>query len=279
MSTSTICAVAPDRTSVYRYDGSGSSWTNIGGPGSQSFIQVWGGGWGLVATAYGPNEYSYSGESGEWELISPTNGPASEGGSHIVTDDTVYKLLSTVGGGDMYEFDGFDGSEPSWSRIRGPARQAWGGSWGLVAQDSQTFDAYRYTGNPGDWDLIAPDSYEFAVGADTVYRLATDKNTVYQYDGFGNTWTPIGGAASSIAAGGWGLVATAPPEANFDLYAYTGNPGAWRLIGGPRNAFLEITDETVYGLAFDNSAVYRYDGKGTSWTRIGGPAYQIAAIG
>ncbi|MFG2298970.1 hypothetical protein [Streptomyces sp. NPDC048603] len=278
MSTTTICAVAPDRTKVFRYDGFGSSWTNIGGPGSQSHIQITGGGWGLIATAYGPDEYSYSGETGEWWLMTPTDGSdAGPRGQHVVTDDTVYKLIATVGGGNIYQFDGFDDSQPSWSWVRGTSRQAWGGGWGLIAQDPQPWDAHRYTGNPGDWDRISGDCFTFAIGPDAVYKIPNDKSAVYQYDGFGDSWTQIGGPASDIDAGGWGLVATAPPEGNWDAYAYTGTPGVWRLIGGPRSAFLAITDDTVYSMAPDGSGVYRYDGKGTSWTRISGPVFQIAA--
>jgi hypothetical protein len=32
--TGTVCALSPDRQAVYRYNGTGTSWTRVGGPAS-----------------------------------------------------------------------------------------------------------------------------------------------------------------------------------------------------------------------------------------------------
>ena len=99
---------------------------------------------------------------------------------------------------------------------------------------------------------------------------------MYRYDRYpGTSWTWVGGPASRLYGGYWGLVATAPDG---NLFRYMDSPGNWQQIGGPGAEFA-VTDGTVFGLTPDKSAVYRYDGYGMSWTYVGGAAAQIAAAG
>ncbi|MFE4588715.1 M64 family metallopeptidase [Streptomyces laurentii] len=260
--TKNLCALTPSRDAVYLYDGSGDSWTRIGGPAGQLFT----GAWGLVATNPDTGDlYRYLGSPDNWQYI---GGPGAE---FAVSADTVYGL--TPSSDAVYSYDGFDNS---WTRIGGPAGRIFAGVWGLVATNPDTGDLYRYLGSPDNWDYIGGPGAEFAVAPDTVYGLTPSSDAVYRYDGFGNSWTRVGGPAGHLFTGDWGrgLVATNPD--NGDLYTYMGTPDSWRYTGGAGASFAVATD-TVYGLSPGSDAVYSFDGFGSSWTRVGGPAYSIAA--
>ncbi|WP_445045147.1 M64 family metallopeptidase, partial [Streptomyces sp. SAS_272] len=132
-----ICALTPGRDAVYRYDGSGSSWTRIGGPAGQ----IYAGAWGLVATNPSSGDlYRYLGVPDSWQYI------GSAGASFAVAGDTVYGL--TPGRDAVYRYDG---SGSSWTKIGGPAGQIYAGAWGLVATNPSSGDLYRYLGVPDSW--------------------------------------------------------------------------------------------------------------------------------
>jgi hypothetical protein len=108
--------------------------------------------------------------------------------------------------------------------------------------------------------------------ADTVCALSPDRQGVYRYSGSGTAWTQVGGPASLIYGGGYGLFATSPD--NSAIYEYLGSPNSWRQVGGP-GATWAVTNSSIYGLSPDRQGVYRYSGSGTAWTQVGGPAWQI----
>ncbi|WP_251075751.1 M64 family metallopeptidase [Streptomyces sp. ISL-12] len=260
--TKPICALTPSRDAVYRYDGSGTSWTRIGGPAGQLYA----GAWGLVATNPSSGDlYRYLGTPDSWQRI------GSAGASFAVAADTVYGL--TPSRNAVYRYDG---SGTSWTRIGGPAGQLYAGAWGLVATNPSSGDLYRYLGTPDSWQRIGSAGASFAVATDTVYGLTPTRNAVYRYDGSGTSWTRIGGPAGQIYTGDWGrgLVATNPSSG--DLYTYLGTPDSWRHTGSAGASFAVATD-TVYGLTPSRNAVYRYNGSGLSWTKVGDAAHSIAA--
>jgi len=167
-----------------------------------------------------------------------------------------------------------------WQKVGLPAGRIYAGGYGLVATDPNTGALFIYQGSPGYWTQIGGAGAEFAVTDDSIYGLTPNKGAVYRYDRYpGTSWTWVGGPASRLYGGDWGLVAT-DPDGNLWRYTYIPyeHPGNWQLIGGPGAEFA-VADRTVFGLTPDKGAVYRYDGYGTSWTYVGGAAAQIATAG
>ncbi|MER5278360.1 M64 family metallopeptidase [Streptomyces sp. NPDC002809] len=257
-----ICALTPTRDAVYRYDGSGTSWTRIGGPAGHLYA----GTWGLVATNPDTGDlYRYLGTPDNWQHI------GSAGASFAVATDTVYGLTPTRDA--VYRYDN---SGTSWTRIGGPAGHLYAGTWGLVATNPDTGDLYRYLGTPDNWQHIGSAGASFAVATDTVYGLTPTRDAVYRYDNSGTSWTKVHGPADRLYTGDWGrgLVATKPGSG--DLYTYLGSPDSWRHTGSAGASFAVATD-TVYGLTPSRNAVYRYNGSGLSWTKVGDAADSIVA--
>ncbi|MFJ7961642.1 M64 family metallopeptidase [Streptomyces sp. NPDC096319] len=257
-----VCALTPNKDAVYRYDGSGTSWTKIGGAAGQLYA----GAWGLVATNPGSGDlYRYLGTPDSWQLI------GSAGASFAVGTDTVYGL--TPSRDAVYRYNG---TGSSWTRIGGAASQIYAGGWGLVATNPSSGDLYRYLGTPDEWVYIGKAGASFAVAGDALYALTPSRDAVYRYDGYGTTWTKIGGPAAQIYAGEWGrgLVATNPVTGG--LKAYLGVPDAWKVLSGPGASFAVATD-AVYRLTQAKDAVYRYSGKGILWARIGDAAHSLVA--
>ncbi len=101
---------------------------------------------------------------------------------------------------------------------------------------------------------------------------------VFRYLGQGNSWEQVGGPASELYGGDFGLVATSPVNGNLFLFIRPlQGPHSRELIGGPGAQFA-VAQDTVFGLTPDKQAVFRYDGVGTSWTKVGGPADSIIAF-
>ncbi|MFD5176258.1 tectonin domain-containing protein [Nocardia sp. NPDC058379] len=255
-----VVGLTPDRSAVYRYSGSGTSWTKIGGPTAKLF----GGPFGLLATKSpdGPLHRYLGG--GRWEDI---GGP---GASFAVTRDAVYRLAPNKQA--VYRYTG---SGTEWTRIGGPATKLYGGGFGLVAVNPGG-SIFRYLGSPERWERIGGPGAEFVVTRDTVYGLTPDKQAVYRYTGSGTNWTKVGGPATRLYGGGYGLLATRAPGG--DIYRYLGQPEKWERIGGPGAEFV-VTRDTVYGLTPDRQAVARYSGSGHIWTKVGGPADSIMTFG
>ncbi|MET8582226.1 hypothetical protein ABZX39_15245 [Streptomyces collinus] len=267
----TVNAVTVDdqgrNNAVYRYDGFGTSWTQIQGPVTAT--GTFGGGWGLVigsadgATA--DQEFSYNGSPFDWQFLSLS------GASYAVTDDTVYKRSRD--GSAVLQFDGFDDDgSPLWSKIGDSSFDLIGGRFGLMAMMPNSIDGHTflYTGTPGKWEHIGEKGGAYAVSSDTVYRTEPHGNTVFQYDGIGTSWTDIGsphGGTETLFAGGFGVIGTS--FAANGLFRYRGKPGDWERIGD-FSISCAVTDDTVYRVGA-NGTVFQYDGLGVSWTSIGRP--------
>lgn len=184
-----ICALTPARDAVYRYDGSGTSWTRIGGPAGQ----IYAGAWGLVATNPSSGDlYRYLGTPDDWQYI------GSAGATFAVATDTVYGLTPSKDA--VYRYDG---QNSSWTKVGGAAGEIYAGDWGrgLVATGPGAGDPAAYVGEPGSWRPIGTAGASFAVATDSVYKLTPARDAVQRYDGFGLTWTKVGDAAHSIVAG------------------------------------------------------------------------------
>jgi hypothetical protein len=171
--------------------------------------------------------------------------------------------------------DGFGGGGSgigNWDQVGGAAADLFGGYYGLFATSPDSGDIFRFL--QGEWLRIGAPGASFVATAESIYGLG-DAGNVWRYDGTGDTWTQVGGPASELYAGVWGLVATNPSD--HQLYRYLGQPFQWEPIGGP-GAVFAVTHDTVFGLTPDKSAVYRYDGAPNAWTVVGGPADEICAF-
>ncbi|REE96728.1 tectonin domain-containing protein [Thermomonospora umbrina] len=127
---------------------------------------------------------------------------------------------------------------------------------------------YPYDAGSGPY---APARYNNVVparGGTHLFAQSPDRSGVFQYAGYGNTWTKVGGAARDIYTGGAGLFATNPTTG--DLYRYNGTPDSWSKVGGPGHTFVVAGDQ-LFGLSPDRGAVYQWTG-GTSWIKVGGAA-------
>ena len=262
-----VCSLTQRFNSVWQYDGSGTSWTQIGGPA----LALYGGGYGLVATDPSTGDpWLYGGTPNQWQHI------GTPGTEFAVTGDTVFGL--TPNSDSVWRYDG---SGTSWTQIGGPAWKIYGGGYGLVAIDPSTGNLWRYLGTPNQWQEIGlPEANAetplpgpaFAVTGDTVF--GTTPAGVWQYDG-STTWTQIGGPALALYGGGYGLVATGWSGG---LWRYLGTPNQWQQIGDTGAEFA-VTGDTVFGLTSNSDSVWRYDGSGTSWTQVGNGASALVAIG
>jgi beta-fructofuranosidase len=261
-----LYALSPNRDGVYRWSGTGSQWTRIGGPAGT----LYGGGAGLFATNPATGDiYRYRGTPDSWERI---GGP---GRTFAVTSTGLYGLAPD--GSAVLRWDGI---ADQWTKIGGPAGTLYGGGAGLFATNPATGDIHRYRGTPDSWERIGGPGRTFVVTSESVYGLAPDGSAVFQWIGRGQEWNRIGGPAGTLYGAGNTLLATNP--ANGDLYRYLavrwgtsdGQPDYWQRIGGPGRRFA-INDTGVFGLAPDGSAVHRGNGTGDQWTQIGGPAYTV----
>ena len=255
-----LCALSPGKKEVWKYDGSGTSWTKIGGPATNLYASDF----GLYATE--PNTgrlLGYNGMPFKWEHL---GGPgasfaANSLGLYGISPDkqAVYKWRSGT----------------SWTKIGGPATNLYGGRGILVATRPPNGDLFYFRG-ADKWERIGEPGASFVVTTDIapfVYGLTPDKQGVWRWDNSGTSWTKIGGPAANLYGGGW-LVATSPNTGN--VYRFSGKPFEWKYIGGPGASFVvaHSTSQTVYGLSPDKQGVYQHTG-GTSWTKIGGAADSI----
>ena len=245
------------------------TWKQIGGRAGT----ILAGSFGVVATdpATG-NLFHYLNTPNQWAQI---GGPgatfAMDNGGHL------YGLSPNKSA--VYQYTG-NGRNNQWRQIGGPASQIYAGAFGVVATYPKTGNLFHYLNTPNQWAQIGGPGATFAMdNGDHLYGLAPNKSAVYQYTGNGrnNQWRRIGGPATQIYAGTFGVVATYPKTG--DLFHYLNTPNQWAQIGGPGAMFTMDNGAHLYGLAPNRSAVYQYTGNGRNnqWIQIGGPATQIDA--
>jgi hypothetical protein len=187
-----------DRQEVFRYDGSPQAWTRIGG----DFGQLYGGGFGLVATSSRQIDVFEPGHLWLWRRRLHRGGLHAwhpiglPGAMFAVTAEAVYGL--TPDRGAVFRHDGGVGT--SWTQVGGAAGQLYGGTFGLVATNPENGNLFRYLGTPDSWEQIGGPGAEFAVTRDTVFGLTPNRDAVFRYDGIGASWTSVGGPAAAICA-------------------------------------------------------------------------------
>lgn len=250
-----LYALAPSGSGVFQWNGSGSSWTQIGGPAGDIFA----GGASLFATNPSTgNIYRYNGTPNSWSQV---GGP---GYMFALSNDALYGLAPDRSG--VFRWNG---SGNAWTKIGGPASHLYAGGAGLFATNPSTGNIYRYNGTPNSWSQVGGPGFTFAVSDNALFGLAPDQSGVLQWNGSGTAWTQIGGPASYLYGGGSGLLAVSPGSGN--VYLYGGTPNNWRQVGGPGYTFCS-TGNSWFGLAPNQDGVFKWSGSGTGWSRIGGPA-------
>ena len=185
----------------------------------------------------------------------------------------------------------YDGGR--WTQIDSadaPYRHFVGTPAGLVASyDYYGIRARLYQPIPQRWVSLfgatldtATDDGIYAGTRHGVYRL--DHGTIEHFERYGgeHRWSEVGGPASNIFGGAWGLLAVDP--AGRRVSRFRTNSWTWQDIGtaGESENFdvsFAMTTETAYRLTFDSALartrVDRYDGDG-HWTTIDSPP--LAAI-
>ncbi|MFI6599181.1 CHAP domain-containing protein [Nonomuraea sp. NPDC050536] len=253
-----LYALGPSSDGVFQWSGSGSKWSQVGGPAGT----VYTGGLGTFATNPATGDlYRYDETTNGWGKV---GGP---GYTFAVTNTALYGLAPNKNA--VYQWNG---SGTGWTQIGGPAGYLYSGGFGLFATNPATGDLYRYNGSPNNWSKVGGPGYTFAVTDNALYGLSPDQNAVFKWNGSGTNWTQIGGRAAYLDGGGKYLVAI-----NFDtsnVYLYNGSPNSWSQIGGPGYTF-KSTSEGLYAVSPNQDAVFRWNGSGTGWTQIGGPADNI----
>jgi hypothetical protein len=242
------------------------TWKQIGGPASN----IYAGSFGVVMTNPSTGDlYHYLGTPGKWALI---GGP----GRMFAMDTSGHLYGLTPNDSAVFQYVG-NGRTDQWNQIGGPASNIYAGSFGLVATSPTTGNLYHYLGTPGSWAQVGGPGRTFAMdGSGHLYGLTPNDSAVFRYVGNGATqqWVQIGGPASNIYAGSFGLVATSPTGGN--LLHYRGTPGSWAPIGGPGHTIAVGTK--LFSLSTNLKVIYEYTGNGinSAWSRIGGPADAIA---
>ncbi len=266
---STICAFTPDRQELYRFEGAPDAWTRIMQGGW--IDQLYGGKFGLFATSWQQElghhvRWRLPGDGG-WQPIGPS------GATFAVTAESVYRL--TPNRRAVFRYDGPGSSVSSWTRVGGAAGWLYGGTFGLFATHPTTGQLFQYLDRPDEWVFRGDTGAEFAVTADAIYGMPSNRQAVYQYErGTASSWIRVGGPASRLYGGDWGLLATSPMNGN--LFRYLDSPDEWEHIGGPGATFA-VTGRTVFGLTPNRGGVFQYQLFDTSWRRVGGPADDIVA--
>jgi len=217
-----------------------STWSKVGGPGSQ-FVE----GRARVGTtvyALTPSKdavYQYRAKQG-WKRV---GGPAKRlyggiGGLFAISpnEDGIYS---------------YDPHSERWAKIGGSGRMfAVGGEHELYSLSDDGRNIYRYLGKPGKWERIGDAGISILAVPGHLYRTVPNGD-IQKYDGTPFSWTKIGGAGNAFAAVGAGDVYGISPNAK-SIYRYRGEPGQWQQVGGEAVAISAHRD-ALYAIRKDNS--------------------------
>lgn len=250
-SGSSLYARSSNGDSVWKWSGTGSAWTQIGGPSSQLVT----GGFGtfLVQPITG-DIYRYNGTPNDWTRV---GGAATE----FVVNSTALYLRNSTG---VFKWSG---TGTTWNQVGGPSRAIFAGGVELYATNNITGDLYRYNDTAMDWTRIGDPGDGFAVNVNGVF--GRNSSGVYQWTGTGTEWARIGGAADALYAGGNTLCAKVPVTGDINCYANV--PNHWTL-SATRSTGFAICDDSVYALR--STGVYK--ASGTTWSQIRGASGAIA---
>lgn len=196
--------------------------------------------------------------------------PVPLGSVTATGDDQLFALAADHSAVYRYNGQGTD-----WTKVGGPAETLHAGGAGLFATNPDTGKVFKYDGTPEAWSQIGEAGADFAVTGDRLYALNPDRTAVYEWSGQGTQWAKVGGPAKDLDAGGAGLFATAPDD---KIFKYDGAPETWSQVG-EAGADFAVTNDRLYGIAADHTAVFEWTGHGTDWNRVGGPAQDLYAGG
>ncbi|UQW99325.1 peptidoglycan DD-metalloendopeptidase family protein [Streptomyces sp. RerS4] len=253
---SSLFAQSPDRSGVFQWSGSGTTWHKVGGAAGTLYA----GGAGLFATNPANGDLFKMNGPNNWVKV---GGPAKV---FAVTGDGLFGLAPD--GSAVFQWSG---SGTTWHKVGGAAGTLYAGGAGLFATNPANGDLYKMNG-PNNWIKVGGPAKVFAVTGNGLFGLAPDGSAVFQWSGSGTTWHKVGGAAGTLYGGGAGLFATNP--ANGDLHKMNG-PNNWIKVGGAGHQFA-VAGDALYGLSPNSDAVFKWSGNGTIWHKVGGPASSIA---
>lgn len=204
--------LSPDGNGVWQYSGTGTQWTQIGGPAKEIYSDVD----GVCATNPATGDlYRYLGSPFAWRKV---GGP----GKTFASDAHGFLYGVSADGSGVWRYDGLFGSPVPWVKIGGPAANLYARGYGVFATNPQTGDIYIFHGHPFKWTRIGGPGKAFSVDVEgRLYGLSPDGSKVWRYDGSLNTpdkWTQIGGAAAGICAG-WKEVLAINPQTK-ELWIY-----------------------------------------------------------
>jgi hypothetical protein len=98
--TTTVYGLAADRSAVYRWSGTGTKWTKVGGPAQALFSGEINGSQPIYATSpHNAGVFAYSGTPNQWERV---GGP----GVQFAACSSMLLGLGSVGG-TLYSYEGF----------------------------------------------------------------------------------------------------------------------------------------------------------------------------
>jgi Glycosyl hydrolases family 43 len=163
---------------VWKWDGSGSSWTQIGGP----MTELYAGAYDVYGTSPSNGDiYRYTGTPNQWTRVG--NG----GGSWAVNVNGLYGRNST----GVYQWSGL---RTYWVRIGGPAGALYAGGNNLYATVPLVGDLNVYGNATATWSKAAGSASSFAACDDALYALRN--GTLYRQTG-PNSATSIGTSVSA----------------------------------------------------------------------------------
>ena len=201
----------------------------------------------------------------------------------VATGKSVYGLSADHRG--VYEWSpGRDG----WKRVWGGATKLYAGGDNLYGTDPSTGSIWKYNGGGNGWDRIGNPGLTFAAADDKLYGISPDGGSVWEYTGKEDVWNRIGDAPATALYAGPAKKRTFTPPVDIkippalyatnretgDLWRYDHKPGKWTWVGDPGTTFA-ATDEGLFGLAPDGSAVFERHAKSGEWKAVGARAENI----
>jgi hypothetical protein len=203
----------------------------------------------------------------------------------VATGKGVYGLSADHRG--VYEWSSH---QDNWKRVFGGTAMIYGGGDSVYATDPSTGSIWKYNGE--NFDRIGNPGLTFAAADDKVYGIAPDGNSIWEYTGEGEDWNNIGNfPATALYAGpAADLPSSLPPSMRKhikipptlyatnretgDLWRYDNKPEKWTRVGDPGATFA-ATDEGLFGLTPNGSAVVERDPKSGEWKTVGERAENI----
>ncbi|MFE1444139.1 phospholipase A2 [Streptomyces sp. NPDC058739] len=194
----------------------------------------------------------------------------------VATGKGVYGLSADHRG--VYEWTD---RQAGWKQILGDTAKLYAGGDNLYATDPATGSIWKYDGD--EWNRIGGPGRTFAAADDKLYGISPDGGGVWEYTGKGDVWKQIGGPAKDLYTGpAWKNVFGIPERSvvyatnpvTGELAEYNSKKRRWTKAGDAGATFA-VTDENLYGLTPDGSAVVERDPDNGQWKPVGERAEHI----